>query len=131
MTGKKEMLLEYLVSIDGDYAIIGAISDDDNGSGSGSAYIFYNNNGVWEQHSKIKPMDGANKDLFGGSVGISGDYAIVSAYYDDDNGDNSGSAYIFNRSNNEWKQYFKLTPSDGEYMDQFGFSVSINGEMRL
>ena len=29
-------------------------------------------------------------------VAISGNYAIVRAYWDDDNGSNSGSAYIFN-----------------------------------
>lgn len=34
-------------------------------------------------------------DAFGWSVYIYGDYAIVGAFRDEDNGINSGSAYIF------------------------------------
>jgi len=34
-------------------------------------------------------------DEFGNSVSISGDYAVVGAPYDDDNGYASGSAYVF------------------------------------
>ncbi len=44
---------------------------------------------------KITASDGAAGDLFGESVAISGDYAVVDAYCDDDAGANSGSAYIY------------------------------------
>ncbi len=43
---------------------------------------------------KLTAGDGAGGDSFGISVTISSDYAIVGARYDDDNGSNSGSAYI-------------------------------------
>jgi hypothetical protein len=33
--------------------------------------------------------------FFGFSVSIDGDYAIVGALYDGDNGTNSGSAYVY------------------------------------
>ena len=88
----------YSVSISGDYAIVGANRDDDNGSESGSAYIFYNNSGIWQQQEKITASDGVESDYFGNSVSISGNYAIVGAYHDDDNGSSSGSAYIFRSS---------------------------------
>ena len=84
-------------SISGDYAIVGARNDDDNGSASGSAYIYYRNQGSpdnWEEVTKITASDGAEDDRFGNSVSISGDYAIVGAQYDDDNGMFSGSAYL-------------------------------------
>ena len=47
------------------------------------------------QLAKLLPNDGAAGDFFGLSVGISGAIAIVGAYRDDDNGENSGSAYLF------------------------------------
>jgi len=47
--------------------------------------------------SKIFPSDGEMGDAFGESVSISGDYAIVGAYGDDDNG-GSGAASIFDLS---------------------------------
>jgi hypothetical protein len=47
------------------------------------------------EQKKLKASDGAAGDRFGVSVAISGDTAIVGAYQDDDNGDDSGSAYVF------------------------------------
>ena len=112
------------VNISGDYAIVGAYNNNDNGS----AYVFYNNIGVWQQHAKFTASDGAIDDRFGYAVGISGDYAIVGAYQDDDNGINSGSAYIFYKNLSIWQQWAKLTGSDGAEEDGFGNSVSISGD---
>ncbi len=119
------------VSISGDYAIVGAYQDDDNGSGSGSAYIFNRAGNTWTQQAKLTASDGAASDNFGWSVSISGDYAIVGAYGNDDNGLGSGSAYIFNRVGTTWTQQAKLTASDGAAADQFGFSVSISGDYAI
>ncbi|MBN2822340.1 MAG: FG-GAP repeat protein, partial [Coriobacteriia bacterium] len=47
---------------------------------------------------KALAPDGATNDYFGYSVAISGDTAVIGAYGDDDNGSNSGSAYVFTRS---------------------------------
>ena len=119
------------VSIAGDYAIIGAFDDDDNGPNSGSAYIFSRSGNNWTQQAKLKPSDGTNEDRFGESVSIAGDYAIIGARYDDDNDPNSGSAYIFSRSGNNWTQQTKLIPSDGASGDNFGYSVSIAGDYAI
>jgi len=85
------------VSISGDglTAIVGAYRDDSN---KGSAYIFKYANGSWSQKEKLTADDGVTPDRFGRSVSISSDglTAIVGAYLDDDNGSNSGSAYIYN-----------------------------------
>ncbi|MCH7819670.1 MAG: T9SS type A sorting domain-containing protein, partial [Candidatus Marinimicrobia bacterium] len=72
--------------------------------------------------------DGAAEDHFGFSVTISGDYAVVGAGYDDDIGDQSGSAYVFKRTGTSWTQEAKLLPSDGAALDHFGSSVSISGD---
>jgi hypothetical protein len=119
------------VSISGDYAIVGAYGDDDNGNESGSAYIFERTGIEWSQKAKLTPDDGATDDHFGYSVSISGDYAIVGAYGDDDNGNDSGSAYIFERMGIEWSQKAKLTPDDGATDDHFGYSVSISGDYAI
>ncbi len=118
----------YSVSISGDYAIVGAVSDDDNGDGSGSAYVFKRTDTNWTQEAKLTASDGAEYDMFGYSVSISGDYAIVDAHRDDDNGSNSGSAYVFKRTDTSWAEEVKLTASDGAENDYFGHPVSISGD---
>jgi len=111
------------VSVSGNYAILGAHYDDDNGSNSGSAYIFNVTTGA--QLFKLTPSDGASSDYFGDSVGIDGNYAVVGTKSDDDNGSESGSAYVFNVTTGA--QLFKLTPSDGASYSWFGKSVSVSG----
>ena len=116
------------VRIDGDYAIMGAYSNDDNGSDSGSAYIFKRDGENWAQQAKLTASDGAEGDYFGDSVSLSGNYAIVAARHDDDKGTNSGSAYIFKRDGTSWTELTKLTASDGAASDYFSCSVSISGD---
>ncbi len=88
------------VAISGATAIVGAWLDDDNGDGSGSAYLFDTTTG-W-QIAKLLPDDGAEGDQFGWSVAISGATAIVGATLDDDNGFDSGSAYLFDAAACPW-----------------------------
>jgi hypothetical protein len=113
------------ISEDGLTAIVGAYGDDDNGSYSGSAYIFNYANSTWSQTSKLTASDGASGDYFGFSVSISDDglTAIVGAYRDDSI---KGSAYIFNYVNSTWSQTSKLTASGGAAGEYFGYSVSIS-----
>ena len=87
------------VAITGTTAIVGAYRDDDNGAGSGSAYLF---DTTGRQIDKLLPDDGAADDRFGYSVAISGDIAVVGSWQDDDNGSNSGSAYLFDASSCPW-----------------------------
>ncbi len=126
----------YSVAISGDTAIVGAYGDDDAGSTSGSAYIFERNltTGLFEQRAKLITSDSAKGDLFGYSVAISGDTAIVGAYGDDDAGSTSGSAYIFEKPVSGWAtstQSAKLTASDAESGDRFGRSVAISGNTAI
>ena len=119
------------ISIDGDYAVIGAWKDDVTGIDRGSAYIFYRSGTNWIEQAKLTAPDGMDEDLFGYSVSISGDYAIIGAYGDDDNGNNSGSAYIFYRNGTSWTEQIKLTPLDGASEDRFGCAVSISGDYAI
>jgi hypothetical protein len=115
------------VAVDGDTAVIGAFGDDDNGSSSGSAYVFSRSTSTWEQQYKLMASDGAPYDYFGRSVAVDGDTAVIGAYGDDDNGDNSGSVYVFSRNASTWEQQYKLMASDGAPYDYFGKSVAVDG----
>jgi hypothetical protein len=115
------------VAIDGDTAIIGAQSDDDNGSNSGSAYVFLRQDGWWSQWGKLLPVDGAAGDYFGAAVAIGSSIAIIGSFCDDDNGDDSGSAYVFSRTGISWTQQAKLLPADGGTQNQFGRKVALDG----
>jgi hypothetical protein len=133
----------YSVAISGDYAIVGAPSEDENVSGgatlsdAGSAYFFVRSGNTWTQQQKIVASDRAAGDYFGSSVGISGDYAIVGAYGEDEDAAGSatlsdaGSAYIFVRTGNTWTQQQKIVASDRGASDDFGWSVAISGDYAI
>ena len=112
------------VDINGDIAIVGSLEHNDNGTNSGAVYLFDTSTG--KQIVKLLPEDGASHDRFGISVGISGDIAIVGAAGNDDNGTNSGSAYLFDTTTGQ--QITKLLPNDGMAGDWFGIDVAIGGE---
>ncbi|KAA3633661.1 MAG: T9SS C-terminal target domain-containing protein [Bacteroidetes bacterium] len=114
--------------IKGDRAIIGAFGDDDNGFFSGSAYVFIRQGDQWIQEAKLLPSDGATDDKFGRSVAIDDDLAVVCGVLDDDNGEDSGSVYIFRRNGSSWTEEAKITPDDGASNDRFGRSISIAGD---
>ena len=83
----------FSVAISGTMVIVSAPADDDNGPDSGPAYLFTTASG--RQIAKLLPNDGAEFDIFGISVAISGATAIVGAPWNNDNGDLAGSAYLF------------------------------------
>ena len=85
----------------------------------------------YDQVAKLTASDGAPDDRFGFSASISGDYAIFGAYLDDDNGSDSGSAYVAQRVGSSWSQMAKLTASDGAAGDHFGESVAIGGDFAV
>ena len=116
------------ISSDGNTAIVGASSDDnERGTGAGSAYIFTRTGDTWSEQVKLLASDGAVYDLFGISVSISsdGNNVIVGAHADDGR---RGSAYIFTRSGSTWTEQTKLLASDGVADGQFGWSVAISSD---
>ncbi|NQT65744.1 MAG: FG-GAP repeat protein, partial [FCB group bacterium] len=127
--GEAEDFFGTSMSISGDYAIIGAYGNDDSGSESGSAYIFYNDEGIWTETTKLTAFDGNENDRFGISVGIYDDYAIIGADGSANNsGTNSGTAYIFYNNLGNWEQTQQIESLDAVLGDQFGTSVSMSGE---
>ncbi|MEM7737437.1 MAG: FG-GAP repeat protein [Deinococcota bacterium] len=121
------------VDIDGDYLVVGAQFDDTVDNDRGAVYVFARTNDVerpWQQVVKLTASDSAFRDFFGRTVAISGNHIVVGAPEDDDMGNQSGSAYVFelNTTNSTWQQVAKLTAADGDANDNFGTSVAIDAD---
>ncbi len=117
------------ISADGTRVIVGALADE-NGTDSGSAYIYSLVNSKWIEDAKLLASDGATGDMFGRSVSISSDgtWVAIGAAFTNDAGNDSGSAYIFSLVENTWVENTKLVASDAMAGDYFGWSVSISGD---
>ena len=123
------------VAVDGDTIVVGAHQND---SKKGAAYIFTKFSGVWGnapvsgdhrvETAKLVAADAAADDEFGISVALDGDTAVIGARKDDDNGNQSGSAYVFTKVSGVWSQKAKLIASDGAANDEFGSSVAVDGD---
>lgn len=122
-------LLGDAVAVSGDTIVAGASLADPSGTSSGAVYVFVRDAlGVWNQQARLLPGDGAAGDLFGGSVDVIADVAVIGARANDDAGDGSGSAYVFTRSAADvWSQVTKLTASDPTPAALFGSAVVTDG----
>ena len=122
-----------MIPCHGNTALIGAYADDDNKTDSGSVYVFTRPSvdGPFTEQSKLHASDPEGDDLFGVSVSLYGDTALIGAFYDDDDSKtNSGSVYVFTRSSADYGQFTeqsKLHASDPAVSDCFGVSVSLYG----
>ncbi|KAK7237652.1 hypothetical protein SO694_00098076 [Aureococcus anophagefferens] len=125
----------FSVAVSGDLVVVGAWGNADAGDESGSAYVFRTTNDgtTWSETAKLLASDAAAGDWFGYSVAVSGDLVVVGApyNYNDDAGDEPGSAYVFRTTNAgaSWTQVAKLVASDAAAYDWFGTSVAVSGDL--
>ncbi|WP_405573794.1 hypothetical protein [Winogradskyella sp. Asnod2-B02-A] len=143
-----------VLSADGNTLVVGASGEDSNATdingdqtdnsavNSGAVYVFFKNAGVWSQQAYIKASNTGSGDVFGWSIGISGDgnTLAVGANGEDSNatginGDQtnnsasaSGAVYVFNRSGADWSQQAYIKASNSEFYDNFGYSIGISGD---
>ena len=134
------------VSIDGDRVVAGAIYDDHAGSGSGSAYVFRRDDhgtpldpadDFWVEEAKVTASDAHEDAWFGYTNSSDGDWIAVGAPKDDEGGELAGAVYMFRRDDqgtpsdpgdDSWIEEAKLTASDADAYDVFGWSVAISGD---
>lgn len=119
------------IALDGYTSLIGAPYDDDLGTHAGSAYVFVlSGAGIWIEQAKWLAPGGAASDLFGYSVALSGDTALVGAPIYDDGVTSSdfGAAFVYMRNGSTWTWQQKLTAVDRKPGDWFGFSVALDGD---
>ena len=119
------------ISVSGDVILIGARGDDDNGSSAGAAYVYRDDGASWVEEQKLLASDGAADDWFGAAVSVSGDTAVIGAYYNDDIGFNTGAAYAFEYDGATWVEESKLLASDAAGNDWLGGAVAVSGSVAL
>ena len=110
------------VALSGDTLVMGCPNDDQVAYNTGAAYIFKrDSNGVWSEQQKLIASDAGYYESFGFAVEMDGDNLVVGAYLDDDNGNDSGSAYLYTRdADGIWQEKLKLLASDGQAYDFLG-----------
>lgn len=77
------------------------------------------------EQAKLLPNDGEALDQFGHSSSVAGTTAIIGSWRDNDNGQDSGSAYMYDTLTG--LQLSKLTAGDGAAGDGFGIAVALDG----
>jgi hypothetical protein len=123
------------VSISGDRILVGAAGSANPDDETGAAYTFIKTAEGWIQESIILAPNSDAGDQFGASVDIDEDTLVIGAPHEDSNSinapfnndaDDSGAAYVYVWSGNEWnlQGYLKARYPDVE--DFFGTSVSIS-----
>ncbi len=129
--GENEDYFGASVSVSGNTAIIGApgrrgeeLAEYGN---EGAVYVFVLSGGTWTQQAELAPPVAAADDNFGFSVALSGNTAMVGAFSQGDH----GAVYVFTQSGETWTQTAEFTGSDTTSFDEFGLSVSLNGNTAL
>lgn len=116
------------VAIRGDLAVVGAPR-----SGAGQVDVFgIADPGAPRRIATIFASDGEWGDRFGASVAIADERIIIGAPGDDDLGDQSGSAYLFDISDPSAPvEVAKLLRENGGVKDHFGHAVGVSGETAI
>ncbi|MCG8407199.1 MAG: protein kinase [Phycisphaerales bacterium] len=118
-------------SISGEVVLIGAPRSGKQNKNAGSAYIFRYDGVDWREEAQLIAPDGTAHDQFGYDVSISGNIAMIGARHDDDQGQNSGSVYVYRFDGKAWIFETKLLPSDGSPYDAFGSRISIDNDVAM
>lgn len=112
------------VILSGETVLIGDARQDHN---KGAVYVFTRTDTTWTQQAKLLASDGGIGDVFGISVSLEENTALIGAAMNIGNGEGSGAVYMFTRTSTTWTQQQKLTPSDGNTYGFFGASISLDG----
>jgi hypothetical protein len=109
------------VALSADTALVGAGFANGN---RGAVYVFTRLGQHWQPQARLTASDGASGDWFGHAVALSGNTALVGAWYADGL---AGVVYVFARAAGRWTPQAKLTAGAGAGQAYFGSSVADNG----
>lgn len=123
----------YAVAMAQDTLVVGAPELSPDGEGAGSVHIFKRSPGelTWRPVKELRPSDGALFDTFGSAVTIAGELVAVGSPDDDDQGQSSGSVYVFGRHHggvDAWGEQRKLSTEDTAEGDRLGNAVALDQE---
>jgi hypothetical protein len=116
------------VSISGNNIIVGEPLDDITINEDQGAVLFYYFNGSsWILRNKLTDANGGEGDLFGYSVSMSGNNAVVGTVFYGGTVTDQGAVNVYRLNVNSWEFVQKLVADEPESTDVFGFAVSISG----
>ena len=118
----------FAIAISGNTMVVGAAADVTNGVTGGAAYVYVRDGHAWSLQQKLFASDRDNFDQFGVAVDIVGDTILVGAQGDNDEGFQTGAAYVFRRNGTTWTEEQKLKASDAAADSAFGLSVALSGQ---
>jgi hypothetical protein len=124
--GAADDLFGYALDMDGDTLAISAYQDDDKGKESGSVYVFDLAAGSLSE-TKLLLNDGTEGDRAGFSLALDEDQLLIGAFGDDDVASLAGAAYRLQRAEAGWLEQQKMTLSESQAGDLFGWSVALSG----
>jgi len=97
----------------------------------GAVFAYELVNDSWVFKEKLVASDGAELDLFGGSLAVSDNHLIVGANGDDSDGLDAGAAYVFEASQGLMEEQTKLKDGRGAVNALFGAELSVFGDYML
>lgn len=116
------------MSIDSLTIVVGALKGITANTISGAVYVFERQGAQWVQTQKLGPDDPQYHGYFGSSVSVAGQRILVGARQDNEQGDDAGAAYVFERLvPAPWLQTSKLLDPEGDPGDNAGSGVGIHG----
>ncbi len=86
----------------------------------GAFYVMKRTTNFWSFQYIMYPADIAAGDAVGIGVAMSGVYALLTNWFDDDKATNAGSVYVYVRSGDSWSVQLKLFAPDALALDEFG-----------
>jgi hypothetical protein len=116
------------IALQGDTLLVTTPGDDPGGVGrAGSVYVYTRNaSGHWSRSSKLTASNAAPSDALGINAAIDGNWAAVCADMTDSGQPDTGSVYVFQRTNGTWKQHQEFAPSGLAYDDGFCHDIDID-----
>jgi hypothetical protein len=140
------------LAVSGNLAVVGASKENsaacgvdgnalnESSLGSGAAYVYARQDGIWVQQAYLKASNTGDYDGFGSAVAISGETIVIGAMLEDsasggidgNQADNTataaGAAYVFVKENGAWIQQAYLKAAEPHEWDLFGAAVAISGD---
>ncbi len=115
------------IAVDGDWAVVGAPTAlTRSGVRGGAVFVFQNQDGQWNFHSRLTPSTVLGGDEFGSSVSIHDNTLVVGSRLADSGQTDAGAAYVFELNGDRWNWETRLLAAGIDAGDQFGFSVDVN-----
>lgn len=127
------------LSGDGNTLVVGAPEEDSSDqstpsdntlSGSGAAYVFTRDSGVWSQTAYLKASNLSSSAAFGSNVDISedGETILVGAHSEDTTASSSGAAYVFQYGSGSWSEEAFLKAHNPTSVDFFGIDAALSAD---